>query len=289
MGHLDVEASTEDSAPVELFEVTYPGGVTRYCGGYDSITIDANGDGSAEVYTQAPIVFGRMGISTVGKPEDFSATLPASDPLVQLYGSGPLAGYGPPPQEMLWRVWRYQPVSNTVEQICKGFAGGLRFKGRSASYRIASGTDDALSTEIPNLTLQKTCGAVLYDTRCGVVKASFSVDTTVSSVSGDSKIIEVAAVFHAFKHKLGMIEMLSNGEKRTIVGQSALFGGRFLTVNMPFRTLLVGSSVRVSLGCDQRISTCRDDFDNVKRFRGHPHAPLSNPFIKGVNGVSKKG
>ncbi len=41
---------------------------------------------------------------------------------------------------------------------------------------------------------------------------------------------------------------------------------------LPF-TPAIGDDVYIFPGCDKRLATCRDKFDNVRNFRGFPHIP----------------
>lgn len=45
-----------------------------------------------------------------------------------------------------------------------------------------------------------------------------------------------------------------------------------LFLGAPF-TIAVGDRIRIYPGCDKRVETCRDKFDNVVNFRGEPHVP----------------
>jgi hypothetical protein len=46
------------------------------------------------------------------------------------------------------------------------------------------------------------------------------------------------------------------------------------------RCKVSGSHPQFGLGCDRRLSTCRDRFDNVPNFRGFPHIPGSDFILK---------
>jgi uncharacterized phage protein (TIGR02218 family) len=52
--------------------------------------------------------------------------------------------------------------------------------------------------------------------------------------------------------------------------------------------ILPGDRVRLEPGCDKRLETCREKFDNLLNFRGFPDIPgedwlVSYPVRSGVN------
>jgi len=70
---------------------------------------------------------------------------------------------------------------------------------------------------------------------------------------------------------LGWVEF--QGQKRMIVSHVGLN----ITVQYPFNDMAEGAGVKLYAGCDQRIETCRDKFDNVNNFFGTPYIPQENP------------
>jgi hypothetical protein len=47
---------------------------------------------------------------------------------------------------------------------------------------------------------------------------------------------------------------------------------------MPFRDLEVGDSVTIHPGCSKSAYECKNKFNNLARFLGHPLAPLKNIY-----------
>jgi hypothetical protein len=64
----------------------------------------------------------------------------------------------------------------------------------------------------------------------------------------------------------GEVIRLSDGERRGILDQT----GTTLTLDVPFRELVVGDALQVWAGCDLTIETCLAKFGNVPNFGGHP-------------------
>jgi len=280
------DVSIQDSEQTELFEFTYPGGVTRYAGGSEDITVDANGDAVAETYYATAAAAGRLVVAQVTELSELSIELAGDDPVVQLYSTGIIAGYGPPIRGLEVRVFRYEKVSGETIQMWRGYAGGLAFKGPKASYRISSAVDDALTTQIPDVVLQRQCNAHFTDSRCGIVATSVQTAATISSISTDGLQIIVSAIGGASPYHVGgTVVHVGSTEVRGIRDQN---GTTLDLALIPFRNAQVGDAVLVRAGCDYKAKTCRDKFNNIPNFRGHPIAQLSNPFVLGVTNNGRR-
>jgi hypothetical protein len=282
MPYNDDDRSVQDSAPVELVQFVYPIATTRYAGGYEDVTVDV-GAGPV-LFTAAPVQLGPIQVVGVTETREFTVTLPIMDAVVQTYKTG-----GPPPRELKITAWRYQFSSGTFVQIGKGFASDLVLNPQKGegSFRIASLTDEALNVEIPSIKLSRTCQAFLYDTRCGVNKATFTTTTTITAISTDGKTVSVAAHGGGSDSQYyvnGLLEHLTSTEQRAIVSQSGLD----FTLNLPLRSATIGQSVNISAGCSRLVNVCAGKFANVENFRGHPNIQASNPFIVGLRKLLRK-
>jgi len=63
------------------------------------------------------------------------------------------------------------------------------------------------------------------------------------------------------------------GERRTIVSHV----GSVITINFKMIELVSTDTVDAYPGCDGRIETCRDKYDNIANFLGFPFIPDENP------------
>lgn len=92
--------------------------------------------------------------------------------------------------------------------------------------------------------------------------------------------------------KGGEITHLRSGEKRLIVAHgSAINNGNLspdgahniVRLNYEFLDIGVGHLFLALAGCNHRISTCKEKFNNIANFGGHPTIPLANLFRDGID------
>ncbi len=130
--------------------------------------------------------------------------------------------------------------------------------------------------QLPRELMLRTCPHELYGEQCRVNPDAFKVATTISSVSGEPNEYDITSrgghpqgFFTA-----GVIVKTSTGQRSFIVLD---FLGLTLIRKMP--GLAVSDAVEVFAGCDRKVETCRDKFNNVPQFGGFPRLPERNPFI----------
>lgn len=281
MAYDDDDRSVQDSEPYYLVTLTYPGGVVRYNSSDINIAVDADANAIVETFVRAQLSAGSLLVKPSTEMREYEVTLPISDPIVEYYKTG-----GPPPRALQIDVWRYQMVSGQVRREASGYAAGLALspKTQTATFRIPDATDDHMDVLIPTVALSRTCNAFLYDSKCRVNKATYTEARTIAGISADGLTITFSglAVF-APNWKHGLLEHVSSTEQRSIVDHFPTG----VVVNLPFRNPQIGDAINVSQGCARTIEVCDNTFDNVINFRGHPRAPLQNPFLVGTTNVKK--
>ena len=146
------------------------------------------------------------------------------------------------------------------------------YENRVYEVTTAGTTDSAQPTYDTDVGATTTDGTAVLTARDSLTRhatiASVVDDLNVTITVSDSKAVDDwfnggALIFE---------EGDNSGVVREIVDwvQSS---GR-VTTFLPFpATPVVGQRVRVYPGCDKRLSTCRDRFDNVLNFRGEPFIP----------------
>ena len=170
------------------------------------------------------------------------------------------------------------------------------WKGRVAGVDVSG---DAVTLECENIftsmrrpglraRYQKTCRHALYQSGCGLDKASFAVPATVIAADGASITIEdlgSSAVEEGYFIG-GMIES-ADGYLRYILRHS----GNELTLIRPLTALIdevttsSDGSAAVTLypGCDKSETTCTAKFNNLDNHGGF-RIPGKNPFANSVTG-----
>lgn len=125
------------------------------------------------------------------------------------------------------------------------------------------------------------CDAALGDVRCGIALASYTVagavtTATSSRVFTDTSIVQAAGYFNG-----GLLTWLT-GDNATYQMEVKTQASGVITLQqaMPNPTV-IGDTYSISAGCDKILTTCRDKFNNVVNFRGHPYIPGMDAMIEG--------
>jgi uncharacterized phage protein (TIGR02218 family) len=132
---------------------------------------------------------------------------------------------------------------------------------------------ELLNTPLPRNLYQPPCGFSLYDTGCGVSRASFLVNSSVASGS-TRQVINCALAQASGYFSIGELVFTSGanlGVRRTV--KSYTPGVVTLAYPLP-RDVTVGNTFTIYPGCDKRLTTCDTKFANKARFRGTPFVPV---------------
>lgn len=134
---------------------------------------------------------------------------------------------------------------------------------------------EALTTMVPRAVYQAPCLNTVYDTKCGLVRASFTTAAT-ATVATDSQLryfsgnmAQAAGYFD-----LGTVTFTSganNGLSRTVRNHNS--GGVLILLSPLPAPVAVGDTFNILPGCDGLQSTCSGKFSNLVHFRGQPYIP----------------
>ncbi|MBU2548355.1 MAG: DUF2163 domain-containing protein [Proteobacteria bacterium] len=251
--------------PAELYHIWKEGGDHWY---YTSG--DAAVSYGGQTYAPAPIARGTAGYDTNLETSTLTVTTGyLESPAIQFISLYPIDVYW----ISVMKIHRdMSPIEASV--VFVGQIKNVSFKGREASIECV-GLEYFLKQPIPRFRYQVGCNNSLYDTRCAVDSDSYKVTTTVT-VSADGLTL-TSADFSGYDDGYftrGYME--KSGSKAMIVYHA----GTAVTLRYPVYGLATGDSVDVYPGCDLRIETCRDKFDNVLNFFGMPYIPLENPTVR---------
>lgn len=183
-------------------------------------------------------------------------------------------------------VWLYLPIWTNLTlkpRKSKYFIGDVVLNGEEVTFRLRS-----LAQPFQQQILERTSGTCrarrLGDERCRFNMAGNTVDgfaarvtSTVTSVGSDARrvfVVSATAGFPDDRFANGVVDFSSgannlNGwlfETETFDSATGTFTLRFAT---PF-DIVAGVGVILDVGCDRRIETCHDVFNNVINFVGEP-------------------
>ncbi len=272
----DDEKSVHDAEPVELYK--FEGSVTDYF----LTSHDEDFLFSGDNYVRTTIK--RDSVKSDADPDKrvLVVTLPRTEQVVQDYAFN----IAPPDLELT--IIRVHPFTMNFQTIWNGKVTGFTVSGQEAKLRSPTFLSEAIESTIPGIAYQQLCNHVLYDTRCGVARGSFTTSTTVSAISSDGFLVTVAAVggLDPF-HVGGEIIRTSTGERRLILAQSGV-SDKVLQLQFPFSALSVSDAVDVAAGCDHTQETCDSKFDIRENFGGHAFVPIDNIWTTHLGLQGKK-
>lgn len=266
-----LEASVEDSRPIEVIEITLGSEVFRYTSAEDDLTIDG------DLFEAIPINRNQVIVGSDQQRRTLTVTVPATNSFARNYIDII------PGERAEFSLFRYQrdesPAFDTRILLFSGRVQSVKFSndGQNAAINVRS-IEAALSRNLPRITFMGMCGAFLYDRFCGANPASFNHIGAVTLVSG-SDITVTGAGALSFPLESGYVRPTGENDYRMILSQT----GDVLTLLLPFQNDPTGANVQVFGGCDHLIDGhCATVYDRVIDFVGFAFVPNKNIFQTGV-------
>ncbi len=266
------ESSVESSQPREGIEIILPAVTYRIATGTRNLVIDGR------TYTASPASRGEVGISSSGDPRSLVVSLPMSHAVCQRYMAG-----GVPPRQILINVWRQQVISGETEKVWSGYVTSMAPEKHVGRFNVPSRTSETLERRLPTMTVGRACPHVLYDANCRVVRADFTVATTVATFNG-RVVTVVDALFSDDVAGSGELVHVASGERMTVQSKA----GSDVTMQLPIWELKIGDAVEVSQGCTHLLGGtggCQQEYANEVNYGGTPDLPGNNPFTVGGLGT----
>ncbi|MDC4819013.1 DUF2163 domain-containing protein [Acinetobacter baumannii] len=137
---------------------------------------------------------------------------------------------------------------------------------------------DGLKLQMPRNLYTPGCLNTLFDTACGLHSSDFAVNTIIGANSTPNRILcEINQPQGWFTQ--GVVEFLEGvnvGVKRTV----RLHETGALLLTLPLLEMpRIGEAIRIYPGCDKRLETCENRFNNRQRFRGAPFVPVPETSV----------
>ncbi|WP_262124236.1 DUF2163 domain-containing protein [Acinetobacter baumannii] len=137
---------------------------------------------------------------------------------------------------------------------------------------------DSLKLQMPRNLYTPGCLNTLFDGACGLLSTDFAVNTTIAVNSTPNRILCNLSHPQGWFTQ-GVVEFLEGvnvGIKRTV----CLHESGVLILTLPLLEMPeVGEAIHVYPGCDKRLETCTNRFNNRSRFRGAPFVPVPETSI----------
>lgn len=280
MTYADQQQSIEDGGPLQLFRFSYgiaQDQVLAYTNNLEEITVDHGG--SVGIVTYSPVPISRESIASNG-------TLDRSALQIDLDIGTDLAEefriY--PPSSVVNLVIYEGHYDDPDGEFVVIWAGRIVAAERQGSKLQCSG--EPIATQLRRSGLRRHyqygCPHALYGAACGADKASATVSSAVSAISGTTITVGAGweGYFEQAKFIRGMMEWTPSGgtiQRRTILNVS----GNDITLSGLPIGLAVSDAVDIILGCNHRAfdadgGDCEGLHDNIQNFGGQPWIPLKN-------------
>ncbi|WP_151808938.1 DUF2163 domain-containing protein [Acinetobacter soli] len=170
--------------------------------------------------------------------------------------------------------------TDTSAGTIKLFEGRIiepEFDRNTIQASVASDLDE-LNVQMPRNLYQPSCSNTLFDHACGLNRENYALETTIAAGSTASRILcDIHQPQGWFTQ--GVIELLEGGNKglkRTI----RLHEFDVLLLTLPLlEDPEIGQRIKVYPGCDKRLETCQNRFNNFSRFRGAPFIPIPETSV----------
>jgi uncharacterized phage protein (TIGR02218 family) len=173
--------------------------------------------------------------------------------------------------------------------IFTGRATAPKIVGQQLQVSLIGPGAAILSSQGPRSILQKGCNAIVFDSRCGLSRGTFSLTRTLVSVSGAIATLSAGAA-------LPVNGYFQNGYAERVVGgvtQRFMIHDSYTTagnITLVLVGLCIGSTGGESWilvpGCDGTYATCVSRFSNGVNHRGCPNMPDINPSMFIINKAS---
>lgn len=175
-------------------------------------------------------------------------------------------------------------LTQGVLQLRRGWLGTVKLQGGQYSAMLL-GLHDRLQHGFGDF-YTATCRYQLGDSGCTVALAPYTVTGSVTAATGTTQFTDSANGAPAGWFDGGQIVWLSGALAGLTAEVQQWAGGQF-TLWLPLSAVpAIGDNYRAVAGCDKRLSSCRDKFNNILNFGGFPHLPgvdkiLAYPDSKG--------
>lgn len=188
----------------------------------------------------------------------------------------------------LWdraEVWLYQVNYNDLTMganvLRRGWLGETtmgtnRFtvELRGMNQRLAQAVGDNFSP---------VCRATFGSPKCGKDLNSYKVTGTITAVPSNRVFVDAARTEADGYFDLGYVTFTS-GNNTGVSREIKTYAADTITCEFAFPFLVeVGDAYEMFKGCDKKLATCRDTYNNVVNFRGEPYIPTADSLVQGPN------
>jgi uncharacterized phage protein (TIGR02218 family) len=170
--------------------------------------------------------------------------------------------------------------SNQIGTVVRfsGFIGQVEELTRNTAKLTVNAATAYLSMQLPSIILQPGCTNTLFDTRCGLSKATFANNLTAQAGSSANKLITTSAQPDTYFDNGQLI--FTSGPNNGTVKAIRQFTAGVIYFNSPLPFAPNAGDVFTAYpGCDKTQATCTGKFNNLANFEGFPYVPAPETAI----------
>lgn len=269
-----LETSTDDSEPVEVYEIRAGSQFFRLAVSQQDETL------GALTYTATPGLQREKNQKGSDKRDtDFRIRIPTAHPVAQLF-TGQLPGF-----RVSLRVLRFQRADATQEtlEVFFGYIQSAVFEKQGFECVLSARNEIAANRGlVPRRTFASLCSYVLFDQdTCRVDDTNPSFRATglsILTVVGNVLTVQAGlqGTYPDGWMQGGYVEVAGGSDFRSIVSHV----GNVLTLTTPLS--VPPTQITVFAGCAHDLVTCGTKFANAINFGGWPFVPTRNIFESGL-------
>jgi len=169
----------------------------------------------------------------------------------------------------------YRSIADGVELLPRGRLGEIRVQGGKFTAEVRSNATQALQ-QIIGEVYTPGCRANLFDARCKLVAASFTVTGSLTAVTSQSVFFDSTRTEVDDWFGGGLITWTGGGNVGlTMEVKSYVQSTKRIELMLPMpRTIIVGDTYSLISGCRKRmLIDCKTKYNNIVNFRGEAYVP----------------
>lgn len=135
---------------------------------------------------------------------------------------------------------------------------------------------ERLNMQLPRFTFTAPCRHTLFDPRCAILAATFTTSGVVIEANSTASVLltDGSANSSTNYYNLGIVEML-DGPNAGLIRTIRSWDGANARLTIPLPVAPApGNTVALRPGCDKRLVTCEEKFNNRDNFGGTPFIPV---------------
>jgi uncharacterized phage protein (TIGR02218 family) len=178
-----------------------------------------------------------------------------------------------------WRQPNLAPL-----RLLSGYLGNIRLQAGRYVAEVRS-LAQRLGQQV-GVLVSPTCRArALGDAECGVNLALYRATRTLAAAESESILVFAGDAAAPGYYSHGRVQFTSGAcaglarEIRTHTKEPAGSARLILQEALPVLPA-PGDTAVLEAGCDRRLETCRDRFNNAVNFRGEPHVPGTETLLQ---------